>query len=389
MNKLIKCLIESLFDDIDDIVDNDATQSIFTQKVIDDELNTLKNKSWNKTEYPTGYSNIEKAKNLYNIGELFITGILYVVPYRNLDYYEMRCKFSGYNIEGPDDYIEITMNKHKVCSIYVNDNNINKIIIYVDWQGILCKYVTYNLKKHYVNISTYFLMNLYIKNNYNIKSLFIKFEDEIPSIKNIYTTFNDRYPFISDNINTYENTFVIYKSDEKMSIPLVNTWKNAFITISSSDIFDNLKTFDDFLNYFKKHGCKRYRMESQPQILHPGKYKGFYYGEDLFNQFVIDNNFEQYLYKSDKTKIEVIINDKTFKYLNDKGYKEPYHFMSSIQFGDKSDQGKDQHGNFIKIRYKCDFDDEGTNKHIYSTNIWKFYKSGLCVLDKVETFNSI
>ena len=52
MNKLIKRLIESLFDDIDDIVDNDATQSVFTQKVIDDELNKLKNKSWNKTEYP-------------------------------------------------------------------------------------------------------------------------------------------------------------------------------------------------------------------------------------------------------------------------------------------------------------------------------------------------
>ena len=43
MNKLIKRLIESLFDDIDDIVDNDATQSVFTQKVIDDELNKLKN----------------------------------------------------------------------------------------------------------------------------------------------------------------------------------------------------------------------------------------------------------------------------------------------------------------------------------------------------------
>ena len=34
MNKLIKRLIESLFDDIDDIVDNDATQSVFTQKII-------------------------------------------------------------------------------------------------------------------------------------------------------------------------------------------------------------------------------------------------------------------------------------------------------------------------------------------------------------------
>ena len=70
MNKLIKRLIESLFDDIDDIVDNDATQSVFTQKIIDDELNTLKNKSWNKTEYPSGYSDLDKAENLYYIYHL-------------------------------------------------------------------------------------------------------------------------------------------------------------------------------------------------------------------------------------------------------------------------------------------------------------------------------
>lgn len=389
MNKLIKRLIESLFDDIDNIVDNNSAQSTFTSEVIEDELNTLKNKSWNKTEYPTGYSNIETAEKLYDIGELFITSVLYISPYRNLDYYEMRCKFSGYNIDGSDDYIEISINNQRVCSIYVNDNNINKIIIYTDKDGIY-KYVSYNLKKHYVYINTYLLMNLYIKNNYNIKSLFIDFEDGIPSgIKYIYTTSSETLPIMSDNINSYENTFVISKSDEQKPMRLVDTWKNAFITISSSDIFDNLKSLDDFLNYFKKHGCKRYKMESQPQILHPDKYKGFYYGEDLFNQFVIDNNFEQYLYKTDKDKIEAILSNKTYKYLNDKGYNGIYHFMYSIQFGDKSDQGKDEHGNFIKIRYKCDFDIEDSNKHVYSTNVWKFYKSGLCLLDKVETLNDI
>ena len=29
-----------------------------------------------------------------------------------------------------------------------------------------------------------------------------------------------------------------------------------------------------------------------------------------------------------------------------------------------------------------EFDDKETNEHIYSINIWKFYKSGLCLLDK-------
>ena len=130
MNKLIKRLIESLFDDIDDIVDNDATQSVFTQKVIDDELNTLKNKSWNKTEYPSGYSDLDKAENLYKIGELYISSITQLVSYKRLDYYEIRCKFTGYNINDSYDCVEIYIGNHKICSIYVTDNIIHKIIIY-------------------------------------------------------------------------------------------------------------------------------------------------------------------------------------------------------------------------------------------------------------------
>ena len=139
MNKLIKRLIESLFDDIDDIVDNDTTQSVFTQKVIDDELNTLKNKPWNKTEYPSGYSDLE---NLYKIGELYISPITQLVPYMRLDYYEIRCKFAGYNINDSYDCVEIYIRNHKICSIYVTDNIIHKIIIYADDNND-CEYVKY------------------------------------------------------------------------------------------------------------------------------------------------------------------------------------------------------------------------------------------------------
>ena len=105
MNKLIKRLIESLFDDIDDIVDNDATQSVFTQKVIDDELNILKNKPWNKSEYPSGYSDLDNAENLYKIGELYISSMKQLLPQMRLDYYELRCKFAGYNINDSYHYI--------------------------------------------------------------------------------------------------------------------------------------------------------------------------------------------------------------------------------------------------------------------------------------------
>lgn len=380
MNKLIKRLIESLFDDIDDIVDNDTTQSVFTQKVIDDELNTLKNKPWNKTEYPSGYSDLDNAENLYKIGELYISSI----SYKSLDYYEIRCKFAGYNINDSYDCVEIYIGNHKICSIYVTDNIIHKIIIYADDNND-CEYVKYSIKKRFVYINTYFLMNVYIKNNYTVEKVFIDFEDGIPSkMKNIIMRSTNDYPITSDNLSSYVNTFVMSSTNDQKPISISKVWKTSYITFEYPNVFDTLKSFDDFLNFLKKLGFKKYRMNSQPSILQPSKYKGFEYGEDLFNQFVIDNNFEQCTFK-DFSRIENIINKETILYLQNKGYNVPtYGYMTSIYYGskDKGEQGKDEHGNFMKIKYMFEFDDKETNKHIYSVNIWKFYKSGLCLLDK-------
>lgn len=376
--------MESLFDDIDDIVDNDVTLSVFTQKVIDDELNTLKNKQWNKTEYPSGYSDLDKAENLYKIGELYISSITQLDSYKRLDYYEIRCKFAGYNINDSYDCVEIYIRNHKICSIYVTDNIIHKIIIYANDDND-CEYVTYGTKKRFVYINTYFLMNVYIKNNYTVEKVFIDFEDGIPSkMKDIIMSSTDDYPITSDNINSYANTFVMSSTNDQKTISISKTWKTSYITFEYPNVFDTLKSFDDFLNFLKKLGFKKYRMNSQPSILQPSKYKGFEYGEDLFKQFVIDNNFEQYTFK-DLIKIENIINKETILYLQNKGYNVPtYGYMSSIYYGskDKGEQGKDEHGNFMKVRYMFEYDDKETNEHIYTINIWKFYKSGLCLLDK-------
>ena len=384
MNKLIKRLIESLFDDIDDIVDNDATQSVFTQKVIDDELNTLKNNPWNKTEYPSGFSDLDNAENLYKIGELYISSITQLVSYKRLDYYEIRCKFAGYNINDSYDCVEIYIRNHKICSIYVTDNIIHKIIIYANDDND-CEYVTYGTKKRFVYINTYFLMNVYIKNNYTVEKVFIDFEDGIPSkMKDIIMSSTDDYPITSYNLSSYVNTFVMSSTNDQKPISISKVWKTSYITFEYPNVFDTLKSFDDFLNFLKKLGFKKYRMNSQPSILQPSKYKGFEYGEDLFKQFVIDNNFEQYTFK-DLIKIENIINKETILYLQNKGYNVPtYGYMSSIYYGskDKGEQGKDEHGNYMKVRYMFEFDDKETGKHIYTINIWKFYKSGLCLLDK-------
>lgn len=384
MNKLIKLLIESLFDDIDDIVDNDVTQSVFTQKVIEDELNTLKNKQWNKTEYPSGYSDLDKAENLYKIGELYISSITQLVSYKRLDYYEIRCKFAGYNINDSYDCVDISIGNHKICSIYITDNIIHKIIIYAS-DANDCEYVTYGTKKRFVYINTYFLMNVYIKNNYTVEKVFIDFEDSIPSkMKDIIMSSTDDYPITSDNLSSYVNTFVMSSTNDQKPISISKVWKTSYITFEYKNVFDTLKSFDDFLNFLKKLGFKKYRMDSQPSILQPSKYKGFEYGEDLFKQFVIDNNFEQYTFK-DFIKIENIINKETIIYLQNKGYNVPtYGYMTSIYYGskEKGEQGKDEHGNFMKVRYMFEFDDKETNEHIYTVNIWKFYKSGLCLLDK-------
>lgn len=384
MNKLIKRLIESLFDDIDDIVDNDTTQSVFTQKIIDDELNTLKNKPCNKTEYPSGYSDLDNAENLYKIGELYISSITQLVPYKRLDYYEIRCKFAGYNINDSYDCVEIYIGNHKICSIYVTDNIIHKIIIYADDTND-CEYVKYGIKKRFVYINTYFLMNVYIKNNYTVEKVFIDFEDGIPSkMKDIIMNSTNDYPITSDNLSSYVNTFVMSSINDQKPISISKVWKTSYIKFEYPNVFDTLKSFDDFLNFLKKLGFKKYRMQSQPSILQPSKYKGFEYGEDLFKQFVIDNNFEQCTFK-DSIKIENIINKETILYLQNKGYNVPtYNYMTSIYYGskDKGEQGKDEHGNFMYVRYTFEFDDKETNEHIYSVNIWKFYKSGLCLLDK-------
>ena len=384
MNKLIKRLIESLFDDIDDIVNNDATQSVFTQTVIDDELNTLKNKPWNKTEYPSGYSDLDKAENLYKIGELYISSITQLFLYKRLDYYEIRCKFASYNINDSYDCVEIYIGNHKICSIYVTDNIIHKIIIYAS-DANDCEYVKYGTKKGIVYINTYFLMNVYIKNNYTVEKVFIDFEDGIPSkIKDIIMNSTDDYPITSDNINSYANTFVMSSTNDQKPISISKVWKTSYITFEYPNVFDTLKSFDDFLNFLKKLGFKKYRINSQPSILQPSKYNGLEYCEDLFKQFIIDNNFEQYTFK-DLIKIETIINKETILYLQNKGYNVPtYGYMTSIYYGtkDKGEQGKDEHGNFMKVRYMFEFDDKETNEHIYTINIWKFYKSGLCLLDK-------
>lgn len=384
MNKLIKRLIESLFDDIDDIVDNDTTQSVFTQKIIDDELNTLKNKPWNKTEYPSGYSDLDNAENLYKIGELYISPITQLVPYMRLDYYEIRCKFAGYNINDSYDCVEIYIRNHKICSIYVTDNIIHKIIIYADDNND-CEYVKYGIKKRFVYINTYFLMNVYIKNNYTVEKVFIDFEDDIPpKMKDIIMSSTNDYPITSDNLSSYVNTFVMSSTNDQKPISISKVWKTSYITFEYPNVFDTLKSFDDFLNFLKNLGFKKYRMNSQPSILQPSKYKGFEYGEDLFKQFVIDNNFEQCTFK-DLIKIENIINKETILYLQNKGYNVPtYNYWTSIYYGskDKGEQGKDEHGNFMKVKYRFEFDDKETNEHIYSVNIWKFYKSGLCLLDK-------
>jgi len=151
---------------------------------------------------------------LYKIGELYISTITQLVSYKKLDYYEIRCKFTGYDINDSYDCVDISIGNHKICSIYVTDNIIHKIIIYANDDND-CEYVTYGTKRRYVYINTYLLMNVYIKNNYTVEKVFIDFEDGIPSkMKDIIMNSTDDYPITSDNLSSYVNTFIMSSAND-------------------------------------------------------------------------------------------------------------------------------------------------------------------------------
>ena len=390
MNKLIKKIVESLFDDIDDIVD--TPEKVVSQEVFNNEMKYLKELPCNDTEYPKGFTDFEKAEKLYKIGYLYVSSLLNQVRNTKVfqDEIKIKCRLKDYDNTLHSDLIEIYTSGHykdklsPLCFIYINDNNIKLFKLF---ESPYYVYLSDSMKK--LNMNIYYLINVYLNKGFNIQNIVINLNGLRVAKPNVYKdiiitgcsqNYDDLVPIKSEYIDTYKKILIQYGADEVK--PMNKVFKTQTIIFYETNLFENLKAFEDFLIYLRDMKYKKYKMYKQPGMLQNTPYKDYHYGEDLFNDFIIDNNLEQYTFtKADKDEIRRIIENKLIVYLKiQKNYNVPsYGYIISCEFGDKD---KDERGSFIIAKLSLDYDDEESKDHVYSKTIWKFYKSGLCELVK-------
>lgn len=398
MNKLIKKLVESLFDDIDDIVDAKRQSTTISNNVINSELKNLS--KYNITEYPDSFTDIDLAENLYNIGLIYINEACknkyYIRYFNNVKKFQINCKFKDYDNSIDIDTIEIygfgITNKYDLnCILHVNGKVITDIIFNIGQPHYNFEFILYDYSDKELFLQMFYLINTYIENGYKIKNIILNAEDDIyHKTKNIIIG-DDRREIIEPNkvihikeeyINLYSKINIFVTNKNENPIKLTKLCKN--IILGYSLICENLKAFESFLLYLKKLGFKSFKMEQQPLIMDPSEYNGFKYGEDLFKQFLIDYNIPNYKFsnKKDMNEIIYIIGNKVISHLQENnklnamqltspGY---YSYMTSNKVIEK---GKDEKGNFIIMQYKLDYDDNKVKDHVYSKTDWKVYQSGL------------
>ena len=88
--------------------------------------------------------------------------------------------------------------------------------------------------------------------------------------------------------------------------------------------------------------------------------------------------FEMYSF-SDKYDINNIIFNVASEYCRVNLEYDGRDMLYETEWGDK---GKDKNGQYVNIQFSCDYNDND-NIHRYVKLSYKFYKSGLCALDKV------
>ena len=392
MNKLIKKLVESLFDDIDDIVDVQQQSSI-SNDIINSELKKLS--KYNITEYPDSFTDIDSAENLYNTAMIYINESLknkYYVRYFNATKkFHINCKFKDYDDSVDIDTVEIygfeRTNKYDLnCILHVNDKVITDIIFNIGQPHDNIEFIPYDYADKELFLQMFYLINTYIENGYKIKNIILNAEDDIyHKTKNIII--GDRREIFDENkiipikeeyINLYNKINIVVTNNNENPVKLTKICKN--VILGHSLICDNLKTFESFLLYLKKLGFKSFKMNQQPLMMEPSEYNGFKYGEDLFKQFLIDYNIPNYKFsnKRDMHEIINIIENKVILHLQENeelSYKSLSH-MSYMSSNKVIEKGKDEKGNFIIIQYKLEYDDDKVKDHVYSKTDWKVYQSG-------------
>lgn len=403
MNKLIKKLVESLFDDIGDIVDTQQQSSI-SHNIINSELKNLS--KYNITEYPDAFTDIDLAENLYNTAMIYINEALknkYYARYINSKKdFQIKCKFKDYDKSIDVDTIEIYgFNEHQnkfdlTCVLHVNGNIITDIIFNIGDPHYNIEFVSYDYVEHELFLCMFYLINTYIDNGYQIKNIILNGNEDIyrktkdiiigDDMREIFNE-NKISPIKDEYINTYKKINIIFTTNDENPVKLTKISKT--VKFGHSVICDNLKSFESFLLYIKKLGFNTFKMAYQPLMMDNSEYNGFKYGEDLFKQFLIDNNISNYSFsnKRDMQELLTIIDNNVIKLLSENPKLDTSRlytsYMSSYEVIEK---GKDEKGNFIVLKYKLEYDDTNVKDHVYTTTDWKIYRSGLINLINDDIF---
>ena len=382
MKQLVKLLIESLFDNDDNILDIDNPE--ISDNLMKNELSILQKHKGNLTQYPEGFYNIQYAEDLIDVADLFINILDSVNRYKEEKEYVYSCEFKEFSENLEYDRINIYSRHpvtHKNQTLLFHLNLIGHHIYYIQFEN-RTKYCRFtDGKKTVVIYITDILPAILNKCSLDEVRLY-NAETQDPKKVRTYvfcgTSNNDEYTMIPRDVVENMPVFTVPNGTSGYA-PICQVNKNAMLKLSYGLRFPDFETLWMFLDYFKKQGFRKFKQSSLFNIYDTEKgYKGIYNANELFDKFVQENMFEMYSF-SDKYDINNIIFNVASEYCRVNLEYDGRDMLYETEWGDK---GKDNNGQYVNIQFSCDYNDND-NIHRYVKLAYKFYKSGLCALDKV------
>ena len=387
MKKLIKQLVESLFDD-DDILDVDDYGLEAASKMLKGQLAILQKAKGNITQYPDDFEDVKYAEELNDVAQIFLRSLDIDNYYKNETEYVYECEFKDYSENKRMEYDRIYF-----YSRNPQNHSRQKMLFHL------------NLKGHHVYYLQYVdpYNNGYSKLNSTGKEDEVRFMDILPNILKecdideirLYTRDNQDpkkiKTYIFNGIARDKQQIITKETIAKMPVftipttttgyaPITQVNKSAKIRFSYQLRLDTYETLWEFFQYFKRQGFKKYEWTSLFNVMDKeSDYEGISSSRDLFDKFMVDNNFEVYSF-SQKNDIEYAVNQEAYRYCKKNfGYQES---VGMLHYCEWKEKGKDDKGQFVYIRFCCEYNDFD-GRHRYVKLLYRFYKSGLCILDKV------
>lgn len=387
MKKLIKQLVESLFDD-DDILDVDDYGLEAASKMLKGQLAILQKAKGNITQYPDDFEDVQYAEELNDVAQIFLRSLDIDNYYKNETEYVYECEFKDYSENKRMEYDRIYF-----YSRNPQNHSMQKMLFHL------------NLKGHHVYYLQYVdpYNNGYSKLNSTGKEDEVRFMDILPNILKecdideirLYTRDNQDpkkiKTYIFNGIARDKQQIITKETIAKMPVftipttttgyaPITQVNKSAKIQFSYQLRLDTYETLWEFFQYFKRQGFKKYEWTSLFNVMDKeSDYEGISSSRELFDKFMVDNKFEVYSF-SQKNDIEYAVNQEAYRYCRKNlGYQEN---VGMLHYCEWKEKGKDDKGQFVYIRFCCEYNDFD-GRHRYVKLLYRFYKSGLCILDKV------